>query len=196
MKRGLIIEELFEHLPFTFFAGILAIILVGISYFLNFGVSFFESSFYIIHPAHIFVSAAASSAMFYRHKKNIFLGVVIGLFGAILIGTISDALIPFLGGSIIGINLSFHLPIFEEPFIILGVALLGSLLGIYSKISKMPHFIHVFLSVFASLFYLFSFGEITNVFVILGALIIAVIAVLSFCCFSDIIFPLFFIKKK
>jgi hypothetical protein len=196
MKKGSIVRELFGHMPFTVGASILAILIVGMGHLFSYGTSFFGSFFYVLHPAHIFVSAIASAAIFYKHRENIFYGLLIGIFGALLIGTISDVILPFIGGSILDIEIRFHLPVFERPLLILGIALIGSFIGIYTKISKLPHFIHVFLSVFASLFYLLTFGEVSNLINLILAFVVVVLAVLFSCCFSDIIFPLFFVGVK
>ncbi len=187
-------HEIIEHLPFTFFASILGILIVILILFLLKN-NVPETIFNIIHPAHIFASAIITSAIFYKYKKKILLALLIGIVGSIVIGTISDILLPFLGGLILGLKPIFHLPTIELPFLIISTALLGSLLGIITKITKMPHFIHVFLSVFASIFYLLSFTTNTNTIYLILSVIIIFIAVLIPCCISDIIFPILFTKK-
>lgn len=195
MSSKKILHELKHHYPFTFAATTIAIIIIiFIKFSLNKEIP--ESFFHILHPAHLFVSAIVTSALYYKYKKRIFPALLIGLTGSIIIGSLSDIILPWLGGKSLGFNISFHLALIEEPFLILSTAILGSLFGILTKLTKIPHFIHVFLSVFASLFYLTSFTIGINLLQFILSLIIVFIAVLIPCCISDIIFPMLFVKKQ
>jgi predicted membrane protein len=192
------LHELKHHSPFTILATIMAIILITLLYFFKISDfnSIMQTSFHIAHPLHLFVSAIASAAIFYKYKKSFFQAILVGLLGAIVIGSISDVLFPYLIGIIFNMKLEFHLPIIENPLLILSVAIIGSILGIKTKLTKVPHLLHVFLSVFASLLYLFAFNQtITPLTFILSALIVF-IAVIVPCCLSDILFPFFFLGKK
>ena len=188
-------HEIIEHLPFTFFASVLGVaIILIINFSLNKNIP--ETIFHILHPLHLFASAIVTSAIFYKYKKKILPALIIGIAGSIIIGSISDIFLPFLGGIALGLKPTFHLPIIELPFLIVSTALIGSILGIATRITKMPHFIHVFLSVFASLFYLISFTTSINTIHLIISIVIIFIAVLIPCCISDIIFPIIFTKKN
>jgi len=63
-----ILHELGHHLPFTLAASLLAGVLVAIVY--NFWVIPSESFFEVLHPAHVLVSAAATSAIYYKYKPG------------------------------------------------------------------------------------------------------------------------------
>lgn len=190
MNIKIILKELKHHIPFTASATLIAILFVLL--FRSFDT---KTAFEIIHPVHVIASAIVTSAIYYKHKKNISIAIIIGLTGSILIGSISDILLPYLGALIFNFKPEFHLPIIKETLIILSAAFIGSIIGITTKITKFPHFIHVFLSVFASLFYLISFAQIDSTGLILSFFIVF-IAVLIPCCISDIIYPLFFIDNK
>lgn len=194
-KPNRIIEELREHIPFTFLATLVAIILVFLLKF-TFTNNIAVESFEIFHPAHIFVSAITSTAIFYKYKKKLFASIIIGLSASILLGTLSDVIIPFLGGSLLFLQTSLFLPVIENPLLIFGSALIGCLIGIIFNKTKLSHFIHVFLSTFASLFYLISFSVEINLFSIITSTLITFVAVLIPCCMSDIIYPLMFFKNK
>lgn len=189
-----LIHELKHHAPFTLSATIIAILIVLIIKFL-FLSNFEENAFEIIHPLHVIASAMVSSAIFYKYKKNFFESILIGVSSAIIVGSISDVVFPYLGGLIFGLKVIFHLPILEEPIIIISAALFGSIMGISFKITRMPHLVHVGLSVFASLFYLMAFSNTFSLVYFLVAIIIVSIAVIIPCCASDILFPFFFLKK-
>jgi len=192
-----ILKELSEHIPFTLLATAIGIIL-AIAGFLtgDFFLQTTETIFEIMHPAHVLFSAFVTSALFYKYRKNFLLAILIGITGSIIIGTLSDVILPYLEGNLLNLHTHLHLPIIEEPLIILGAALLGSIIGIGLKSTKTPHLIHVLLSVFASLFYILAYSPSFNLIWLIAVFFIVFIAVLVPCCLSDIIYPLLFIRKK
>ena len=195
-KSDTILEELKHHLPLTLTVSLFAGVLVALIFIFDLGMGiFFGEMFEIIHPAHILVSAAASAAIFRKYKKSVFFAGVIGIIGAILIGSISDVLLPWVAGNLFSLETSLHLPILEEPLLILGIAIIGSLIGIYIGLFKLNHLLHVFLSVFASLFYLLAFSVEISVLAVLAISLVVFLVVYVPCCISDIIFPILFIKK-
>jgi len=188
-------HELKHHAPFTAFATIFAIgVVLLIQYYFNKSIS--ENLFDIFHPLHIIASAMVTAGIFYKYKPKIIPALLIGISGAIILGSLSDIILPWIGGNILTLKTTFHLPLIEEPLIILGSALIGSSIGIISKTTKIPHFTHVFLSVFASLFYLLAFSSGITLFYFIATFIIVLIAVIIPCCVSDIIFPFLFLKEK
>ena len=195
MRTKEILHELKHHLPFTAFATISAIILVIFLQYL-FQKQISENLFEIFHPLHVVASSIVTAGIFYKYKPKLISALLIGMTGSIIIGSFSDIILPWLGGSLLGLGTSFHLLLIEEPVLILLSALIGSSIGISTKTTKMPHFIHVFLSVFASLFYLLAFSQIFNAFYFIGAFLIVLIAVIIPCCMSDLLFPFFFLGEK
>jgi hypothetical protein len=185
-----IIKELKNHIPFTILATFIAITFVIILNKID-----FTRPFEILHPLHVMASAIVTSAIFYKYKKNFIYALLIGITGAIAIGSISDIIFPYFGGTIFNLETSFHLPIIERPLIILASALIGGVTGIKTKLTKFPHLIHVSLSVFASLFYLLAFSQKITILSFILVFLIVFIAVIIPCCISDIIFPLLFIKN-
>jgi hypothetical protein len=194
-KTKELFHELKHHAPFTIVATILAIVIVIIlKFFIN--KTFDEEAFEILHPLHVIASALVSAGIFYRYKPKIISAILVGIVSAIVIGSLSDIIFPFLGGSIFGLQVKFHLPIIEKPLLILGSAILGSIMGIITKTTKLPHLFHVGLSVFASLFYLLAFSTTQSIIGFIFAIIIVFIAVIIPCCVSDILLPFFFLGKK
>lgn len=192
-KSDVVLDELKHHMPFTLAASFSAGILVAIFYLVGRIPS--EELFEVIHPAHILVSAIATSAIYWKNKKSIWRAILIGMSGAIIVGTLSDALFPFLAGNLFSLHTHLHLPILEEPVLILGIAFLGSVLGMYSYLFRVSHLLHVFLSIFASLFYLLAFSiklDAVGILLISGLVFLVVYIP---CCISDIVFPLLFLNK-
>jgi len=192
---GKIIKEFKHHIPFTAFASVVAVIFTIIL------LRFYSQEeigpiFEILHPLHVVFSAFVTAAIYHKYKKGIFMALLIGITGSVLIGSLSDIIFPWLGSLIFSLETHFHLPIIEEPLIILSVAFVGSLVGIFMKKTEAPHLLHVFLSVFASLFYIVAYSANLTISHLISSFIIIFISVIIPCCFSDIIYPLLFVKKK
>jgi len=195
MKTKGLTHELKHHLPLTAIATVVALLIVLIiEYQLKQNLS--ETFFDILHPIHIFASAIVASGIYYKYKPKIINALGVGMIGAILIGSLSDVLIPWLGGNLLSLETIFHLPLIESPYLILFSAIFGSAIGIGTKITKIPHFIHVFLSVFASLFYFIAFSTGMTILHFFIVFFIILIAVVVPCCVGDIIIPFLFLKKK
>lgn len=190
-----IFQELKEHIPFTLTATIFSVIIM--SFFLikqNF-ISHAVSMFYFFHPLHILFSSLVSSAIFYNYTKKIFPAIITGAFISLFIGSLSDVFFPYLGSLLFRIPISFHLPAFENPYLILGVSIFGASIGTIIQKTKLPHFIHVFISVFASLLYIFAYSTNFSALTIFFIFIITSVSVIVPCCLSDIVFPIIFQNK-
>lgn len=208
-KTDTILQELKHHLPFTLTASLSAGVLVAILYLINreYFIGVVSGLFEIMHPAHVLVSAMATATIYWKYKKSVVgsrwlvVGeawgktILIGIVGAISIGSLSDIIFPWLTGNLFSLHTHFHLPIIEEPILIVGVALAGSVAGIYLGMFRFSHSVHVFLSIFASLFYLLAFSIEMSVFAVLLISLLVFLSVYIPCCISDIVFPIFFIKK-
>ncbi len=194
MKRGIkniLWREFKHHIPFAATASAIAIVLVLISS-LYFTIGNTEGLFHWLHIIHVFFSAIATSAIFFKYNQGFVRGLFVGVLGAILIGSLSDIIFPYLGALIFGMEAHFHLPVLEIPLIIFGSAIIGTWVGSITKKGLISHSMHVFLSVFASLFYFIGFTGISSALDWLIAFLIVFVTVWIPCCFSDIIFPLLF----
>lgn len=190
-----ILKELKHHTPFTALATAVAVfIVIFLQYFLKLSIP--EDAFHFFHFLHIVASAMVTSAIFYKYKPSLISAALVGVVGAIVIGSISDVVFPYLAWVSLDLHVHFHLPLIEETASVLFLAFLGSGIGVATKMSKFPHFAHVFLSVFASLFYLFTFASVFSLGYFAIAFFAVFVAVIIPCCLSDIIFPFLFIRKK
>lgn len=185
-----IIAELKEHVPFTAAATAVAVIITAFLLIKENLISQAVSMFYIFHPAHVFFSAIVSAAIFYKYKKSVFLALGVGIILSVLVGSLSDVVLPYLGVSLFGIPISFDLPAIESPLLIFSVAIFGSVVGITMKKTKFPHFVHVLISIFASLLYIFAYSTDFSIWNIILIFIITVISVVIPCCLSDIVLPI------
>ncbi len=196
--KSKIIHELKEHYPFTLAASFIAVTIAFIGILINKTafVSLAGSLFWILHPAHIFFSSIVSVAIFYKYRNHFLSALLIGMSISVLMGSVSDIIFPYIGSLIFEIPMSFHLPVIEEPLTIVAVSLMGALIGLSFNKTKFPHLIHVLVSVFASLFYIITYGTLTNVLSWIIAFAILFVSVIIPCCLSDIVFPLICQKSE
>ncbi len=198
-----ILSELKEHLPFTILSACVAIIAVG---FLTIVIGEYElpytgeNLFHIFHPLHVLASAATTTAMFWKYKRNILQSAAVGAAGAVVICLLSDIIFPFAGGKFLGIEMVMHICLVKHPMIILPFLAVGILMGFTAprKIEHSTiysHSAHILLSTMASLVYLISFGMTGWLGQIGWVFVMLVLVVLIPCCLSDIVFPLFFTGK-
>ena len=139
--------------------------------------------------------------MFWKHEKNFIKTLLIGFLGSILICGLSDVILPYIGGNVLGVKMQMHLCTLEHPHIIIPFAVIGVLVGFLvpsavEKSTEFSHSMHVVVSSMASILYLISFGVTYWIHMIGGIFLVTVIAVMLPCCLSDIAFPLIFVDPK
>lgn len=197
-----IVDELKHHAPFTALGaatGIVSMVIIILSNALPQVSQVSYNVFYVLHPLHIVLSAIVTTAMYKKHGNGkIWAIVLIGYFGSIGIGTLSDSVIPYLGETLLDLpNRGVHIGFIEEWQIVNPAAFTGIAIGYWKSTTKLPHFGHVLLSTWASLFHVVMAlsGTISWITfpVVLGFLFLAVWVP---CCTSDIVFPLLFTKQK
>ena len=193
----LIVNELKEHAPFTAIGAITGIIIMVIVVLGNVSSQVSHAIFYTLHPLHIVLSALVTTAMFRRYRRgSIWAPLVIGYCGSIGIATISDAVIPFLEGAALKLSIEFHLPFIEKWWLVNPAALIGIAIGYWKQTTKVPHWGHVLLSVWASLFYFTAFATAEWLPLLPVIFVFLFLAVLLPCCLSDIVFPLLFVREE
>lgn len=203
----LIAHESIEHAPFTALGAGAGIIVMAIIYFTNAPREVSEFLFYTLHPLHIVFSALATTAMYRRYKRGkLWTTILIGYTGSIGIATLSDVIIPYLGGSYLNIPWEFELPFLETakmPFIgipkwiiVNAAAVIGIATAYWKPVTKSPHMGHVLLSTWASLFSFTAFGIADWLPLLPFIFIFLFLAVWLPCCISDIAYPLLWVREK
>jgi hypothetical protein len=215
MRLKTLAVEFTHHFPFSVFSACLGIVIVGLLTAVAGGRSgevlamrvvetggfsllgTFRNLFHIFHPVHILFSAVATTAMFWRFDRRLWVAVLIGLVGSLGVCGVSDILIPFLGGLVSGKAMQLHVCLFEHPWLVGPFALVGVGLGLVAaeafsgrRSTVFSHSSHVLVSTMASLLYLVSFGFTDWMSSVFAVFLIVVMAVLVPCCTSDIVFPL------
>ncbi len=192
--------ELAHHSPFTAVGAITGLTVALVFSFLTpQNPKLGEDIFHFLHPFHLFLSSTATTAFFWRHKKNYMEAFIVGFVGSVGICSISDVLIPYFGILPLAGEIKFHLCILVHPHIVIPPAILGLIVGILftkktQKSSLFSHGLHVFVSALASSFYMVAFSSLTGLLEVLPLVFLVLfIAVLAPCCTSDIIFPIIFV---
>ncbi len=196
----LIGKELVTHIPFTAFGAVTAIVFMLIVIWGDFLDPVSRSSetiFYILHPAHIVLSAVVTTAIYKTHGNGkLWAAILIGFTGAIGIATLSDIIIPYLGAWLADLpGRELHIGFIEEPWIIIPSAFLGIAIGLLRPITKFPHAGHVLISTWASLFFIImALGGTVTWLQYLTIFLFLFLAVWIPCCMSDIVYPLLFVR--
>lgn len=195
-KVKVVFQELREHIPFTFLGATSGIILFILLRNIPYNMSF--KLFYVFHPLHVLLSTFVTSSMYKLHKKNpnIFVFFLVGFVGPLLIATLSDSIIPYIGESLIHLpHRELHLGFIERWYIVNPIGFLGAALAYFIPNTKFPHSAHILISTWASLFHvMMAVDKTISIFVYLSVLILLFFSDWIPCCFSDIVFPLLFVK--
>jgi hypothetical protein len=202
-----IAHELVEHAPFTALGAVAGIIVMVIIHFTNAPRDISEAFFYALHPLHVVLSALVTAAMYRRHKRGrLWATILIGYTGSVGIATLSDIVIPYLGGDVLNIPWEFELPFIESsnmPFIgipkwiiVNAAAFIGMAIACWKPTTRFPHMGHVLLSTWASLFSFTAFGIANWMPLIPFIFLFLFLAVWLPCCVSDIAYPLLWVREE
>lgn len=194
---GIIGAELKQHAPFTAVGAVTGVVIMSLVVATKLPHETSKVIFHVLHPAHVLLSAIVTTALFRRYRKSLLLTVVIGYVGSVGIGTLSDIVMPHLGGLLVGAEMDHvHIGFIEHWWLINPLALAGIAIALWWPHTKLAHSGHVFLSTWASLFYLTAHGQAAWLPLLPAVFAVLFIAVWVPCCLSDIVFPLLFVGRE
>jgi hypothetical protein len=198
-------DELIHHLPYAIFSVSFALLIL--SFFSAFAIGNAlilkkgaKGLFHAFHYMHIVFAATGTIITFFRFSKNYFKALCVGLISPTFFCILSDAVLPYLGGQMLGVNMHFHACFLKEPLQVLPFLLVGIINGFVMSrhhekkqggYSLSSHAVHILVSSLASTFYLIAHGftkwydSIGNVFLLL------IIAVVIPCTLADVVVPMF-----
>lgn len=203
-----VMQELICHFPYAVFSVAVALILV--SFITTPGIHPIDIMhkqshilFHSFHFMHIVFAAAGAMITFLRHSRRLWLGVVTSIVSPAFFCILSDVVLPYIGGTMLGVHMHWHICFVTElhnvlPFLVMGI-LTGIALsyhgseqqGFYSVFS---HFFHIFVSSMASTLYLVSHGFDTWYESIGYVFVFLIVAVVIPCTCSDVIVPMLFAR--
>jgi len=200
--------ELLCHVPYAIFSVAFAMICLSILAFLK-GDSVTSNDthhlFHNFHFLHLLFAATGTMLTFRRFSKNIGSALIVSFIVPIVFCTTSDALLPYLGGRLIGLPMDLHWCFIDHLDIVLPFLIGGMINGLAMSTHKQNlhisysltfHFFHIFVSSMASILYLVSFGFHDWAHHMGFVFIFLVCAVLLPCTASDIIVPMLFAKSE
>lgn len=207
-------EELVHHTPYAIAAVGLSLIVLSFLSFFGLGgggkhahdhSSGLHTLFHSFHFLHIAFATTGSIITFSRFSRNMLKGFIISLISALFFCTVSDVIVPYLAGQMLGVKMHLHICLISEmhnivPFLLIGL-LNGLIMSQHDHSNKghysvITHFSHIFTSALASLFYMVSEG-FTMWHEQMGLLaIVLILAVVIPCTFADVIVPIFFARVR
>lgn len=219
--NGLVWSELLHHLPYAIFSLALGMVILSILDVLGVGSAaqhvhehghhHHEASggahllFHSFHFLHIIFAITGSLVTFSRFSNNLFKGIVVALISSLFFCTLSDVILPYLAGTLLGVHMHFHICLISELHNVIPFYAIGLLNGIvmskhHSSLKSLysvgSHFVHILISSLASLFYLISEG-FNNWYPQMGLLFLfMIVAVVVPCTLADVIVPIFFAKPR
>lgn len=204
-----LLGELICHLPYAIFSVSFGLVLLSfVTYY-----SFDEPVdlicrksnvlFHSFHFMHIVFAATGTLITFFRYSRNMIKALLVGIISPTVFCTLSDSILPYLGGKMLGVDMHFHLCFITElsnviPFLIVGIVNgfimsrhHGDRQWLYAITS---HAIHILVSSLASIFYLVSHGCV-DWYQFIGLVFIYLIgAVVVPCTLSDVVVPMLFAR--
>ncbi|MBA3954303.1 hypothetical protein H0X48_03235 [Candidatus Dependentiae bacterium] len=216
-------EELLHHLPYAIFSVALGMIVLSLLDYTSAAqtaahshaahdhsacsVSGYHILFHSFHFLHILFAATGTVITFSRFSRSISKALLVGIISPAIFCMLSDVLLPYLAGRLLGVDMELHICFHRElhnvlPFLAIGVlngmvlrSHHSSMLRVFSLGS---HFVHILISSLASLFYMVSHG-FENWYPQMGyVFLFLVVAIVIPCTFSDVIVPMYFagVKKR
>jgi hypothetical protein len=205
-----IIGELYCHLPYAIFS--VAFSLIVLCFFSVFSMHTHDplimkkgskALFHCFHFMHIVFAATGTIVTFFRFSQNYMAGLLVGLISPTVFCILSDAVLPYIGGTLLGVQMHFHACFLKEPHQVVPFLVVGLINGYVmsrhhnskqGSYSLTSHATHIFISSLASTFYLISHGftdwysSIGKVFVLL------IVAVVVPCTLADVVVPMMFAR--
>jgi hypothetical protein len=198
-------DELVCHLPYAIFSITLCFAVLSFWSFSSLCVlqplmmqQGAHSLFHIFHFMHIIFAATGTIITYVRVSGNVMRGVLVGGITAPIFCSMSDVVLPYIGGRMLGLPMTFHLCWYSElstivPFLLVGLLngfVMSKQIHARQKNSFFSHFAHILVSSFASLCYLIAHG-FTTWYAHSGViLILLLIAVVLPCTLSDLVIPM------
>ncbi len=203
-------QELICHFPYAVFSVTFALALLSFFEYFSLvngqppsAVTGASMLFHSFHFMHIAFATTGTLITFFRFSKNYTMAFLLGFFGPAFFCMLSDSILPYIGGRLLGVPMEFHLCFVSElknvlPFLFIGM-LNGFLMSRHqhsnqSFYSLFSHAAHILISSLASSFYLVAHGfshwydHIGLVFLFLvGAVVVP-------CTLSDVVVPILFAK--
>ena len=197
-------HEILCHLPYAIFSVALALIMLTLLSSVA-DMKMAHRLFHSFHYLHILFGATGTVLMFRKYSKSKIGSLLVGILIPMVFCTISDTILPFLGGKALGLSMLFHWCFISHldavlPFLLMGV-LNGWVMSAHEASRQVFysigfHFFHIFISSMAAILYLVSFG-FDHWWHHMGFVFGYIIAVVLIpCTLADIVVPIIFARLQ
>ncbi len=194
-------DELSCHFPYAILSVAIALIVLSFLPVAEHvrGTDFEFRLFHSFHFLHLLFAGTGTVLTLKKYGARPLVTMVMGFVVPALFCTLSDVLLPYVGGRFVSLHMHFHWCFFSHfdtvlPFLITGM-INGWIMGshrasqlIFYSIGS--HFLHIFISSMASILYLISFGFYQwsdyMGFVFLYSIFVTLIP----CTLADIVVPM------
>jgi hypothetical protein len=201
--KNIFIDELSTHWKFTLWAVIISAVIITVLKKTLFpgAAPETESLFEGFFISHLFFAALTPASLLSKYKKTLWLGVIVAILTSSVTCTLSDIVLPYIGGLALGYEMHFHICIIEEPVISWAFIISGALIGFIlsrsvRKLSRLTHGLHILLSSTAAGMYLITYGvEVISIKALLFVPILLV-SVLIPCVLNDIGVPSYIVSMN
>lgn len=200
-------DELIMHFPLSVFAVSVSLIILSIMTALCAGFSpavissAFHQLFHSFHYLHIVFACIGTVLTFLNFSSALVPAVIVGLVSPAVFCVLSDVIMPYVAGELLGIKMQLHVCFFSEYFNITAFLLIGLLTGFFLRAQitrgmetrsflRVIHFSHILLSALSSLFYMVSHGYTEWTSQMGVVFIIMIICVVVPCTMSDVVTPI------
>lgn len=201
-------HELLCHFPYAVFAvalSLVALTVLGYTNLTDASAHNLHGLFHTLHFLHILFAATGTVIVYRKFGGGLLGSLGVGTIVPAIFCTLSDAVMPYFGGLLCGVPMHFHWCFRDHLITVLPFLAIGLLNGILmsmhddagqDRYAATSHFLHIFISAFASTVYMISHGfyqwheNMSYVFVFL------LFAVLIPCTMADIVVPTLFGKAS
>ena len=198
-------SEMLCHLPYAIYSVAFSLIALSIYSVVAMGLDPVlikkgsKALFHSFHFMHIVFAATGTIVTFRRFSKDYVRALIVGIISPTFFCILSDAVLPYVGGTLLGVHMHFHACFFTEPQRVIPFLIVGIINGFVmsthhhskqGRYSLNSHATHIFISSLASTFYLISHG-FTNWYVSIGnVFVLLIIAVVVPCTLADVVVPM------
>ena len=162
-----------------------------------------HTPFHNFHYIHLLFAGTGAVLVYRKYSRSLLGAFAVGFIVPAIFCTLSDSILPIVGGYYIGLDMHYHLCFVDHltsvlPFLFIGI-LNGFAMSSHSKSQQLfysqgSHFFHILVSAMASILYFVGFG-FSDWHSHLGFVFLFMIfAVLIPCTLSDVVVPMLFAR--
>lgn len=202
-----LVDELVVHMPTAVFSVAVSFMILTIVDAMTASLdsatyaAVYHKLFHSFHYLHIVFAGIGTLLTFFNFSKRMVPALIVGVLSPAIFCVLSDVVLPYVAGSMLGLHMDLHVCFFTERFNIIAFLLIGLLTGLFIQAQqesgsqsrsflRIIHFSHILLSSLASLFYMVSYGFGDWVGQMGLIFLVMIVCVVVPCTLSDVVVPI------